>query len=439
LIRREALHVNAAAGIPRSSRSKITVDRPTLFRFVALSILLHIGIVVIFGTTTYSGARREYDFGGAFDVSLRALLEERGSGFRQAPGADSASPGTALLPRAGSSAAPSPRREVTRSPDAGASTPSEVVPPPAPTEPPAAIVAPPIAPPAAEPLKRLNPDAPDEVEKSYVPAVPAPAIEREVAPPVTPPAVPVPRDSPPPAPAERIVPPQIEREIAPATETKPREVPIAPAATPERAPAPRIEAEPAPPIATPAPRIVPPESVVRPEPIVRPDVVSPDVPRDVAPAAAPASPPAARTVPNEIAPRPAERSAPDKAPTTQPLPRTETAPAELPRLRFGAPEPDEDMFKPKRDGGAPSAEPGAAPRLDLDEAKKRAARAVVREGTGSRGLLSVMPPPPERDTKEARPLDKAVKPDCRTAYANMGLLAAVPLVASSIGDGGCRW
>ena len=407
----------------------MAVDQRTLFRFVALSILLHIGIVVIFGTSTYSGARREYDFGGAFDVNLRALLDERGSGFRQVPGADSASPGTALLPRAGSSAPPSPRREVTKPPDASPPPAPEFVPAPAPTEPPAAIVAPPVAPPVAEPLKRLNLDAPDEVEKSYVPAVPTPAIEREVAPPIASPAALVPRDIPPPAPVERIVPPQIEHEIAPETEIKPRVVPIAPAATPERPATQRIEAESAPPIATPPPRIVPPE------PVARPDLVAPEVPRDVAPAAAPAP----RAVPNEIAPRAAERIAPDKAPTTQPLPRTETAPAELPRLRFGAPEPDEDMFKPRPDVGAPSAEPGAAPRIDLDEAKKRAARAVVRDGTGSRGLLSVMPPPAERDTKEARPLDKAVKPDCRTAYANMGLLAAVPLVASAVGDGGCRW
>ena len=34
---------------------------------------------------------------------------------------------------------------------------------------------------------------------------------------------------------------------------------------------------------------------------------------------------------------------------------------------------------------------------------------------------------------------KAAKPDCRTAYAGMGLLAVVPLVASSVGNGGCRW
>jgi hypothetical protein len=32
-----------------------------------------------------------------------------------------------------------------------------------------------------------------------------------------------------------------------------------------------------------------------------------------------------------------------------------------------------------------------------------------------------------------------VKPDCRNAYAGMGLLAVPALVASTIGDGGCRW
>ena len=96
------------------------------------------------------------------------------------------------------------------------------------------------------------------------------------------------------------------------------------------------------------------------------------------------------------------------------------------------------MFKPRRDV-APAGEPGGMPKLDLDEAKKRAAREVVREGSGSRGLLSVVPPPPERESKEARALAKAAKPDCRTAYADMGLLAAVPLVASAIGNSGCRW
>jgi hypothetical protein len=108
-----------------------------------------------------------------------------------------------------------------------------------------------------------------------------------------------------------------------------------------------------------------------------------------------------------------------------------------PRLRFGAPQPDEDMFQPRRDVAPPA--PGTAPKIDLEEAKKRAAGAVVREGAGSRGLLSIVPPPPDRESKEARAIEKAAKPDCRTAYAGMGLLAAVPLMASAIGDSGCRW
>ncbi len=38
------------------------------------------------------------------------------------------------------------------------------------------------------------------------------------------------------------------------------------------------------------------------------------------------------------------------------------------------------------------------------------------------------------------PLEKALKPDCRTAYANMGLLAAPVLIASALAaDGSCRW
>jgi hypothetical protein len=445
------------------------VDQPTLFRFVALSILLHLWIVVLFGTSTYSGSRRDRDFGGAFDVSLRALIEERGSGFRQAPGADTAAPGTALLPHTGSTAPAPPRREIARPPDA-APPPTIAAPPPAAAEP--AASAPPIAPPAAEPLQRLNLDAPEEVDKPYVPAAPASPIEREATPPA-PPAQIAPREiAPPPAPIERIVPPQIERDTTPPVDTKPREVAVPPPAAetkppdvapppverivtpvieresapaPETkpravpiAPAPAPERMPAPPVATPQPRVAPPEPVARPEP------VAPSVQRDVAPPAAPAAAPATaptpRSAPSEIAPRPAERIAPDKAPVTQPVPRSDASPPEpLPRLRFGAPEPDEDMFKPRRDAVTPPAEPGAAPRLDLDEAKKRAARAVVREGSGSRGLLPVIPPPPERDSKEARALEKAAKPDCRTAYANMGLLAAVPLVASAIGDSGCRW
>ena len=64
---------------------------------------------------------------------------------------------------------------------------------------------------------------------------------------------------------------------------------------------------------------------------------------------------------------------------------------------------------------------------------------ITREGSGSSGVLNFVPPPPERKNSLADGIAKAAKPDCRTAYADMGLLAVVPLVASTVGNGGCRW
>ena len=99
---------------------------------------------------------------------------------------------------------------------------------------------------------------------------------------------------------------------------------------------------------------------------------------------------------------------------------------------------NEDIFKPRRDGGP---QPTEAPHIDLNAAGQKAAREIVHEAAGSRGVFNIPPPPPvERKSKEASPLEKALKPDCRTAYADMGLLAVPVLVASAIAaDGSCRW
>jgi hypothetical protein len=129
---------------------------------------------------------------------------------------------------------------------------------------------------------------------------------------------------------------------------------------------------------------------------------------------------------------------PASAPATAPA-RPET----LPAPRSGAPAAEEDIFKPRRDAVNPSAAPGAAPRIDLEAARKRAVREMANEGSGSRGMLPFplpVPPPPEKKSKAAQAMEKAIKPDCRTAYASMGLLAAPALIASAISDdGGCRW
>jgi hypothetical protein len=75
----------------------------------------------------------------------------------------------------------------------------------------------------------------------------------------------------------------------------------------------------------------------------------------------------------------------------------------------------------------------------MDQIRQRA-REIANEGSGSRGILPLQVPlPPERKSKLSEQLEKAIKPDCRNAYADMGLLAVPALVAGAVADVGCRW
>lgn len=58
---------------------------------------------------------------------------------------------------------------------------------------------------------------------------------------------------------------------------------------------------------------------------------------------------------------------------------------------------------------------------------------------GVRGAVQWVPPPPERKSKLGEALDKAAKTDCREAYQKNGLLAVVPLVVDAVRDKGCQW
>jgi hypothetical protein len=79
------------------------------------------------------------------------------------------------------------------------------------------------------------------------------------------------------------------------------------------------------------------------------------------------------------------------------------------------------------------------PTLDPEALRMRAGQ-IAREGTGNRAILPFpMPPQPARKSKEEIAIENARKPDCRTAYQNLGLLAVVPLLANEFGEGSCRW
>jgi hypothetical protein len=279
----------------------------------------------------------------------------------------------------------------------------------------------------------LDRKAPEEVDKPIAPAATAPPkIERAAVPPVDSTLHEAPL--PPAAPVTSAAPPPIEREVAPAVEPPPREAPTPPAPQPVAPVAPsRVEPQVASPADTATPRIAPAETSAPPERI------APKIERE---AATPATP-SPRSQPVETAPRIDPVAPPAAAPgrtLSAPAPPRTDGPsgATPPRLRFGAPDPGEEIFKPRDDAARPTAEPGSAPRLDLDATRQRA-REVASEGAGYRGIVPALPPPPDRKSKLADAIDKAQKPDCRDAYAAMGLLAVPALVASAVANGGCRW
>jgi hypothetical protein len=119
----------------------------------------------------------------------------------------------------------------------------------------------------------------------------------------------------------------------------------------------------------------------------------------------------------------------------------ERAPAARPeRFHFGSPTPEEELFKPRGNVMPPLDESSLPPYIDLEGARREAAHQVAREGAGSRAILALpVPPPPEHKSKEAQALEKAIKPDCRTEYAALGLFAVPALLVSAFTDTGCRW
>lgn len=84
---------------------------------------------------------------------------------------------------------------------------------------------------------------------------------------------------------------------------------------------------------------------------------------------------------------------------------------------------------------APSQAAPAA-RLNLDLVRPRGGLIAAQ---GSRGLLSVLPHPPELKTRLEKEIELSGLADCRKAYSAMGLAAVVPLVADALRQKGCRW
>lgn len=290
---------------------------------------------------------------------------------------------------------------------------------------------------------------PAPAELAPAPAEPAPPpAEIRVEPlPVLPLFVPLQRP-------ERSAIPELIPYIPPSVPAPPPEAPASPEPVPPEPVPPAAETPPAPRVEIP-PAEAPPVAVPITQPVVSAPVPTPPVERapvEVPPVPVPplerVTPPKFEAVTNqpEGAAIREQRRAPQMPPpveNAQPRTPAREAPAAAepaPHAPSAAPSgPVFDFLNAPR--GAPREAPDARkpPGLDLDAVRNRA-RELARQGTGQRALLPFpMPVAPPRKSKEEIALENARKPDCQTAYKDLGLLAVIPLLANEIGEGSCRW
>lgn len=390
-------------------------EPPPLWRFVLLSFLLHALFIALFGAPT-GGSREGQAMWGTMSVEIRGALVEGGQTPFVAPQPE---------PTPQEEAPPPPAR-VDRRPAEGAV---------------------PLTPPAETQAAAVAPSGPAivEVPPPFPPLLDRIRTEARLD---EPPAFKVP----PPTEGRDLRPPPRERPESPSPVDVPAPLPVAPAAArPER-----VLAEP-PPIAAavlqpvPAPRR--PSAVeVPPMPAAPSTRVVEEQPVEIRTIPVPPletlATPRASTPPTEMAPMPEIRMAPTPPPAAaagRAEPRAPAAPATPEAARppadlRGPALPEERREGPGRRGEDSSgAYDPTAPALDPDALRRRAGQ-IAREGSGQRALLPFpMPPVAAKKSQLEEAIEKARKPDCRTAYQGLGLAAVVPLIANEFGEGNCRW
>lgn len=389
--------MSATATLPPAAWPHVPTRLPALADCLVLAALLHLLAVALLGSAPGGTARPGEAVWGAIDVRLAGTGPPRRDAEPPPPDPYSGPPGAAAERRWGGvvrdSSAPPPADQAGAA-RAGTWNPAR-------TE----GVADPLPPALAQP-----PAAAPQVE---APAAPAPA-----------PLPPATDTAPTPAPALRSLADGTAalRESAPlptATTTAPL---AAPAAT-----------------AAPAPDFVP---LLRPPaPVATRTLPAAPAPTPLAPATA--LPPVAtvEAAPAPLPQAPALQAVP-RAPSPQGLPQArpaDAAPARSaeptpPRPVLGAPDAGAVVG---HDVATPPAAPASSPRLNLDYVRPRGGPIAPM---GSLGAVRVLPVPPDTKDKLADDIRKSGRADCRTAYAQQGLVAVVPLAADALRkDGGCRW
>lgn len=412
-----------------SARSPYSLaTREPLVKFFIFSVLLHILIIMLFGDTDDGGVMRAAKLWGSLAVNLGEAkqgsrmdaksdrpteLDSRALSHRTEPRAESSitestqpletmPPIVTETPQTLSDIAPRFEPSKTQEPTPFAVTvPVEREPTPVESSPALDKLIPPKLTSELAPAVELpTPQSPLEP----LPRIASPKLGSELAPPAQLPSQqPVELK-----PLERIAPSKFASELAPPADLPPPDLPAELLPMQRVAPA-KLATELAPPVQTTPPE---PEQAVEFKPLER--VVPAKLASELAPAA-------------EIAPQPTIRQEAVSAP---PASRIERAPESQP----GAPRGEDTFSKPRSIDSA--TESKTLPSIDREAARSRA-RELAR--SSSRGLLPAPALPEERKSKEALAIEKALKADCRTAYAHLGLLAVAPLVWDSIAEGKCKW
>ncbi|MFC4159309.1 hypothetical protein [Chitinimonas lacunae] len=151
------------------------------------------------------------------------------------------------------------------------------------------------------------------------------------------------------------------------------------------------------------------------------------------PAKRPPPPPPPKAPPRKHPPPATERKKTSAAPTAPPSATPAAAPMSVPAST-------NETFTISAPAATSSTETSTSGRLDLEGARQMA-RDIDRNRRDkpAPGHPALAQQQSEQETAMARSINKAARPDCREAYAGMGLLAAPMLIKDGVTDKGCKW
>ncbi|QNM97457.1 hypothetical protein [Chitinimonas koreensis] len=146
----------------------------------------------------------------------------------------------------------------------------------------------------------------------------------------------------------------------------------------------------------------------------------------------------------QVSLRPPAAIAPAVSPPSPPSPPPRAESARRPQ-HAARPALAATLRSPAATAAVPAAEPAApavaTPSLDVEALRAEVRRQARADGRARAESLpsALRADRPERETALGRSMAEAARPDCRTAYAGAGLLAALPLLKDAATGSGCKW